>query len=127
MASLHKRPRSKYWQAAWRDAGGKLHIRSTKEAVRNKAWEIARGWEQVERNAKTEAQVRKVVSEILHRNTGQNLRTPTVRAWFKEWLKGKGDETKDRYAGVANGLLEHLGARADQPLTGIRPADVQGY
>ena len=127
MASLHKRPRSKYWQAAWRDAGGKLHIRSTKEAVRNKAWEIARCWEQVERNAKTEAQVRKVVSEILHRNTGQNLRTPTVRKWFDEWLKGKGEETKGRYSGVARAFLAHIENRADQPLQGVTPADIQSY
>jgi len=127
MASLHRRPRSNYWQAAWRDAGGKLHIRSTKETTRNKAWEIARGWEQVERNAKTESQVRKVVAEILHRNTGQTLRTPTAREWFKEWLKGKGEETKGRYSGVAKGFLGHLEKRADQPLLGVTPADIQSY
>jgi len=123
MASLHRRPRSKFWQAAWRDAGGKLHIRSTKEIARNKAWEIARGWEHVERNAKTEAQVRKVVSEILHRNTGQTLRTSTVREWFKQWLKGKGEETKGRYSGVANAFLLHLGERADRPLAAVTPTD----
>lgn len=127
MASLHRRPRSKFWQAAWRDAGGKLHIRSTKEVTRNKAWEIARGWELVERNAKTEAQVRKVVSEILHRNTGQNLRTPTVRQWFPQWLKGKGEETEGRYLGVAKAFLVQLKERADQPLGGATPADVQSY
>ena len=107
MASLHRRPRSKYW----RDAAGKLHMRSTKETRRERAWEIARGWEYVERNASNEAQVRRVMSGILHRNTGQALRTSTVREWFAEWLQGKEEATRARYLAVANDFFEYLGAR----------------
>lgn len=127
MASLHRRERSKFWQAAWRDSTGKLHIRSTKEVVRHKAWEVARGWEHAEKTARTETQVRKVLSEILQRNTGQSLRTPTVRKWFGEWLKGKSEETKGRYAGVEKAFLIYLGERADRPLGGVTPADIDGY
>ena len=127
MASLHRRPRSKYWHAAWRDAAGKLHLRSTKETARHKAWEIARGWEHVERNATTEAQVRKVLSEILERNTGQPLRSPTVRQWFTEWVQGKSVETKERYTGIGNAFLKHLEKTADRPLIAVTPVDVQGY
>ena len=127
MASLHRRPRSKYWHAAWRDVTGKLHMRSTKESSRQKAYEIARGWEHVERNATNEAQVRKVLSEILERNTGQPLRTPTVREWFAEWLKGKGEETKARYSGVCNSFFAFLVIRADRPLKDVSPVDIQSY
>jgi len=95
--------------------------------VRHKAWEVARGWEHAEKTARTETQVRKVLSEILHRNTGQTLRTPTVRVWFAEWLKGKSEETKGRYSGVEKAFLTHLGERADRPLGGVNPADIQGY
>ncbi|MCL4179045.1 MAG: site-specific integrase [Verrucomicrobia bacterium] len=102
-------------------------MRSTKETSRQKAYEVARGWEHVERNASNEAQVRKVLSEILERNTGQPLRTPTVRAWFTEWLHGKRDETKARYSGVSNAFFAHLGNRADRPLKDVTPVDVQAY
>src|SRR5437879_3926731 len=124
MASLHRRPRSKYWHAGWRDATGKLHMRSTKETRREKAAEIARGSEHVERTATNEAQVRKVMSEILQRNTGQPLRTPTVREWFAEWLQDKSEETKKRYSGTANAFCAQLGERADRPLKDVMPKDV---
>lgn len=102
-------------------------MRSTKEIRREKAWEIARGWEHVERNASNEAQVRKVMSEILQRNTGQPLRTPTVREWFVEWLQSKAEGTKDRYQAVANDFFEYLGERTDRPLKDVMPRDVEGY
>jgi integrase len=127
MASLHRRPRSKYWHAAWRDNTGKQHMRSTKETTRQKAMEVALGWNHAERNATSEAQTRKVLSEILQRNTGQALRTPNVRAFFKEWLDGKNGETKDRYTGIANAFLKFLGNRADSPLGQIGRGDVQSY
>ena len=127
MASLHRRPRSKFWHAAWRDATGKLHLRSTKETSRQKAFEIARGWEHVERNASNEAQVRKVMSEILERNTGQPLRTPTVREWFTEWLQGKAEETNRRYAGIADAFFDYVGQRADRPIKDVMPTVIQGY
>jgi integrase len=102
-------------------------MRSTKEIRREKAWEIARGWEHVERNASNEAQVRKVMSEILQRNTGQPLRTPTVREWFVEWLQSKAEGTKDRYQAVASDFFEYLGERADRALKDVMPRDVEGY
>jgi integrase len=127
MASLHRRIRSKYWHAAWRSADGKLHMRTTKETSRPKAWVIALGWEHAERTAKTAGNVRKVMSEILERNTGKPLRTPTVREWFVEWLRGKREDTEARYSGVRNAFLAHLGKRADQPLLEIVPGDIQNY
>jgi integrase len=102
-------------------------MRTTKETSRQKAWVIALGWEHAERTAVTAANVRKVMSEILERNTGQALRTPSVREWFAEWLRGKRDDTKDRYSGVRNAFLAHLGRRADRLLLGVVPADIQGY
>ena len=127
MASLHRRPRSKYWHAAWRDVAGKLHFRSTKETNRTKAWNIALAWQHCERSAITEANVRKVLSEILERNTGGALRTPSVRDWFTQWLQTKGEETKARYTGISNAFFAFLGGRADRPLAGIVPAHIQGY
>ena len=126
-SSLHRRPRSKYWHASWRDASGKQHMRSTKETNRTKAEEIASGWQHAERKARNEAQIRKVLSEILERNTDQPLRTPSVREFFTEWLANKSEETGKRYAGVANAFYVHLGVRADKALKDVMPKDVEGY
>ena len=102
-------------------------MRSTKESSRQKAWEIVRGWEHVERNATNQAQVRKVLSEILERNTGEPLKSYTVREWFAFWVKGKSDETKARYIGVGNAFVSHLENRADRSIEDVSPADVQSY
>jgi hypothetical protein len=37
------------------------------------------------------------MSEILQQNTGQPLRTRTVREWFVEWLQSKAEGAKERY------------------------------
>ena len=102
-------------------------MRSTKETSRQKAWVIALGWEHAERTAKTAGHIRRVMSEILERNTGKPLRTPTAREWFAEWLRGKREDTEARYSGVRNAFLEHLSKRADRPLLEITPADIQSY
>lgn len=88
---------------------------------------VALAYEHAERAIRTEAGIRQVLSDILERNTGQSLRIKTVREWFAEWLPGKGEETKARYTGISNAFMKHLGGRADQPLGGITPSDIQTY
>ena len=127
MSSVHRRPRSKYWHAAWRDASGKLHMRSTKQTSRSKAEEVARGWQFTEDAVRSNAQAQKVVSQILERTTGQSLPTHTVREWFTKWLSGKKEETCKRYTGVANAFYVHLGPRADRQLREVMPKDVEAY
>jgi len=127
MASVQRRPRSKFWHGAWRDVSGKLHMRSTKEENRTKAQEVVNGWERAEHKARNESQVRKVMSEILERNTDQPLRTPSVREFLTDWLASKSLETGNRYAGVANAFYKHLGERADRPLKDVMPRDIQSY
>jgi integrase len=88
---------------------------------------VALAYEHAERGVRTEAGIRRVLSDILERNTGRALQNRTVRDWFGEWLKGKGDETQARYEGITRAFLKHLGGRADQPLTAITPPDVKSY
>ena len=51
MASVHKRPRSRYFHAAFRDHQGRLVMRSTKVTDRAKALTITLEWERLAKNA----------------------------------------------------------------------------
>lgn len=136
MASVHRRPESKYWHAAWRDAHGKLILRSTKQTDRNKALAFALECERAEKLAGagslTEAQARKIVQDIMERTgTGDVLRNPSIADWLREWLAGKearkSASTAVRYGQIVQEFLDHLGESAKRPLPAVSTRDVQGF
>ena len=127
MATAIKRPRSKFWHAAWRDASGRLHMRSTKQTNRAKALEIARAWEKAEHEVRSQTQVHLVLSDMLERYTGEKLYNPSVREHFEYWLERKNEETHKRYGGVANAFYRHLQDRADRSLKEVTPRDIETY
>src|SRR4051812_34743577 len=106
MASLHKNPagKSPFWYCAFCNSDGKRSFKSTKVRAAGKnaketaelraaAEEICRGWEraanQGQRGNLVEAQVRKVLSDILERSTGEPLNLVTSKAFLDEWIKSK--------------------------------------
>jgi integrase len=136
MASIHRRPKSQYWHAAWRDENGILYMRSTKQIDRQKALAFA---VEVERASKlagsdslTEAQARKIIAGIMERaGTDEVLRAPSVKDFLNDWLEGKeagkAVTTVERYRGVVDNFLAHLEDRANRPLTAITPRNVQSF
>ena len=91
MASVHKRPESKYWHAAWRTTDGQLRLRSTKKTNRTEALGIAVDWERIDKKIANgemaESQVRKVVNDILERAGHSALEAPysqMVLEWFRK-------------------------------------------
>ena len=136
MASIHRRPKSKYWHAAWRDVHGKLILRSTKQTDRSKALSFALDCERTEKLAGagslTEAQARKIVQDIMERAaTGEILRNHSIKAWLEEWLAGKearkSASTGVRYRQIIEEFLEHLGDKAKRQLTSLSTRDVQSF
>src|SRR5678816_2845746 len=94
MASIHRRPASKYFHAAFRGPGGRLILRSTKCTERSKAQAAALEFERAAKLASAgnlvEAQARKIIADIMERAGGsESLRTPTVETHFRAWLEGK--------------------------------------
>ena len=71
MASVFKRPRSKFWHAGWRGANGKFQLRSTKQIDRTKALTIALEWERVDKKISkgevVENQIRQVINDLLEK------------------------------------------------------------
>ncbi|MEI7733678.1 MAG: phage integrase SAM-like domain-containing protein [Verrucomicrobiota bacterium] len=135
MASVHKRPNTQYWFAAWRSDDGKPNLRSTKQTDRNKALTIALEWERVDRKIwkgeMVESQVRQVINEMLERVGEPSIPIPGTAIWLREWITdkeaNKSEGTAVRYKGVIEDFIGHLAARASKPLTSVTARDIQSF
>lgn len=135
MASVFRRPRSKYWHAGWRDPNGRFQLRSTKQVDRTKALTIAMEWERVGRKiAKgeiVENQIRQVINDLLEKVGESACDVPTIRQWLTNWIAEKevsrAERTAERYKCVVDDFLNHLGNRADKLLTVLMPRDIQAF
>ncbi len=135
MPSLWKRQKSPYWFCCYTNADGQRLKISTKQTDRAKAWEVCLGIERAERFAKggtlTEQSVKKTLSEILERTTGEPIHSFTVRDWLNQWLAGKTVASTERtllkYRQIVGEFLEHLEKRADLNLSAISSRDVRSF
>jgi integrase len=134
MASIHRRPNSPFYHAAWRTKTGRLILRSTKQTDRSKALEIALSFERAERMAGqdmlTEVQCRKVLGDILGRcGTGETLRLNSIAGYFETWLKNKrvGEGSAKLYRIAVSSLLASLGERAKRPLETLSVDDIESW
>src|SRR5690625_835070 len=148
MASIHKDPRSRFWQAAWRDANGKLFIRSTKIehspfhedgkergilTGKNKrlAFEAAARFEAATRGNMIENQLRQIVADIARETNVEDLAFAKTETYLNDWLartaKTRSPSSVSRYKGVIRNFLESLGRKAEAPLANITPRDVEAF
>ncbi len=121
MPSLRKRKGTKYWFACFTDADGRRVQRSTKTTDRKLAAKLAAQFENVATKRATEAQTRRVLSDLHEQIHGSPLQMFTVQAYADQWLGRKKDEceavTYSAYTGAINGFLAHLGAKKTQSIT----------
>jgi integrase len=136
MASIHRRPNSQYWHAAFRDSNGRLILRSTKCTDRSKALVTAFEFERAVNLARAgnliEAQARKVVADIMERaGSEETLRSPSVVEYLKQWLTSKqarkAANTSSRYEIAIEKFLDVLKDRQHKPLTALTAHDVERY
>lgn len=136
MASIHRRPQSQFWHAAFRGPDGRLILRSTKCKERSKAHAAALEFERASKLAGAgdlvEAQARRILSSIMERaGGGETLRAPSVEAHFRHWSESKTASkragTAARYKTVVERFLGSLGKRVDRPLTALNAADVERF
>jgi integrase len=135
MASIKQRPGSPYWICCYRKANGERTQRSTKQEAKDQAWEVCLAWAEAERKAGkgilTEAQARRVISEIVERTVGEPLHFYTVESWLRDWLAGKkqtrSEGTGESYGYVVERFITHLGKRAALNIAHISPRDVKAF
>jgi integrase len=128
MASLWKHPKSQFWTACFTDDNGRQLKRSTKLTDRNKATLMAQKFEAAYRMKLTEAQARKVVSDIFEQIHGEQLYHATVRKFLTDWMTNKKAETSPgthkRYQNAVDKLLAFLGDRADRDIAYVHKRDL---
>ncbi len=136
MASVHRRPRSPYFHAAFRGPDGRLILRSTKQTDRNSALAVAIEFERAAKLAMrgelVENQAREVLKGIMARaDTGETLRSVSVADHFTAWMTSKearkAVKTAERYQTVVDRFLASLGPRAKKPLTALTARDVDRF
>jgi integrase len=137
MASIHHHSsgRSPFFFAKFRDSTGRVVFKSTKQTDRRKAMQVALEWERVAELGRagtlTEAQCRKVLSELLEKVTGESLHSSTTEEFLNGWLQGKvnskAEGTSLRYSNSVKLFLDSLGKRAKLTLGAVAPRDIEKF
>lgn len=128
MASLLRRPRSKYWHAYYRDSSGRSYCRSTKLTNRKDAQKVADLWEVTAQRKKSAQHIRSTFANIFQEVYGETMPVATLRQFAGIWLEQKKPETSLAtllaYQKTAESFLEHMGDRADRDISDVTRADV---
>jgi integrase len=123
VASLIKRPTSRFWVACFTDRNGQRLKRSTATANRKLAQKIADDYEAAARRKRTALQVRRVISDLHREITGEEISQTTLRSFLDSWLERKEPEiapaTALFYRNAAGKFLVFMGDTADADLTEI--------
>jgi integrase len=102
MASVRRKPGTRFYIACYTDSNGEQRQRSTKSMNRVMAQRLADQYEETYRAKLTEVQVRRVLSDIHKQLHGKPLDAMTLDEWAQHWLKRVKSElsagTHDRYS-----------------------------
>ena len=135
MACVIKRPDSKYWIASFTDLHGRRLKRSTKvlakEKTRKQALEIAEGFEAVSAKKRSALHVRRVISDLHQKITGEAMANKSLRKYVESWLSVKAHEvtasTLLTYSADTKRLIEFLGDRADLDISEVSRQDMLDF
>jgi integrase len=128
MASVFRRPRSKFWHGYWRDSNGHPHSCSTKQTNKKEAQRVVDLWETAAQKKKSAQHIRSVFAEIFRDIYGQAIPIATIRGFCTKWLEEKTPESSKAtflaYQTTVNDFLAFLGQRADMDTAAISRTDV---
>src|SRR6516162_4110591 len=93
MASITRKPTSKFWFAAFRDAKGRQHRQSTGTTDKVRAKRIAQQYEAVAQKRGNPQKVRENFAALYKEFFNDDLPYATVRQFFTRWLKDRQRET----------------------------------
>jgi len=131
MASIRRKLGSKYWFACfYREDGTRTQV-STKSTQRKEALKIADDLERAHKNKATESQMRRVLSDLNERLTGDPLKSATLTEYVEKWLIEKEVSVARvsflAYRTAARAFLKYLEAKATLPLSHITGSDVMAF
>jgi integrase len=127
MASVFRRPRSKFWHGYWRDSNGHPHSCSTKQTNKKEAQRVVDLWETAAQKKKSAQHIRSVFAAIFRDIYGQAIPIATIRGFCTNWLEEKTSESSKAtflaYQTTVNDFLAFLGQRADLDIAAISRTD----
>jgi hypothetical protein len=100
VASIIRKPTSKFWFAAFRDAKGRQHRRSTGTTDKVRAKRIAERYETVAQKRGNPQKVRETLADLYKEFYGEELPHATVRSFIDRWLKDRKRETSEATFGI---------------------------
>ncbi len=131
MATVIKQPGSKFWIAAFRDATGKQHRRSTGETTKTRALEVAKQFERASKGKGNRTRVRNTFADFYREHFGVDLPFATVRTYCQNWLSTRKAETAkatySRYKITVERFLESLGEAAETDLNEITKSHITAF
>lgn len=135
MASLRKRPGSGQWVCCYTQPDGSRTQKSTKQTDRTKALVICLDWETAANRARnqefTEAQARRVVSEICERAGLGAIEFTSAEQHITRWIDSKevtkSAGTTTRYRHIVEAFLTHLGDKKAKSIQNITPQDISSF
>ena len=135
MATVFKRPTSRYWNACYRDHQGVLKRPSTKLTDKAAALRMAQEWERVGRLAKEGAagttQFHAVVNQVSKELNGEGLPSPSIQAYLHDYLdrvrRNSAPATHERYQNTVKLFLAHVGKAASQPVRNVSPLMIERF
>ena len=111
--------------------GGKQHRRSTGETNKGKAFEVARGYEQVAQHKLKPAKFRETLQELYREVYGATIPKATVREFAEEWLKVKRPEVAqsswDKYRKSIAKFLGFLRSDSELDISLITRAHITSF
>lgn len=131
MATILKKPTSKFWFAAFRDANGHQHRKSTGTIDKAKAKRIADQYETVAQRKGNPQTVRENFANLYKEFYGEELPSATVRGFVDRWLKDRERETSPAtfsvYDKTTERFLEFLGSEAERELGTLTKTRIVDY
>ncbi len=131
MASVVRHLTSKYWIAAFRDASGRQHRRTTRETDRKRAQAVAEQFERVAKRKGSPQRVRQIFSQFYREHYGEDLPFASTRKYALEWLATRKAETSPathrRYGDAVEKFLSFLGAAADNGLEEVSRSQIAAF
>lgn len=128
MASVRKKPGSKFYYACFTGKDGVQRQASTKLTNRNDALTIALQWEQGYFTDRAEAKAIDQLRSIFADKRGETVTKITIEQFFNAWLEERRGElavsSHERYKTSIDKLLSFLGARATRSLDQLNKEDL---
>ncbi|WP_324725963.1 tyrosine-type recombinase/integrase [Actomonas aquatica] len=120
MASVRRKPRSKYWYACYTDGSGVQQQISTKLTKKTEAFQLAVTFERAAHLDLAEAEALAEIGKIFARLRGDNITKVTIKEHLQKWLEERRGEVEavslERYRSSIDRFLSSLGSEAHVPV-----------